>query len=591
MDLITQLSQLESAQLVRRIGDEEDAYIFKHALTQDTAYQSLLLKRRREIHRLVAHAYEAQYGDRCLDDYAGILAQHYAEAGDDARVLVYSTRAGDLAARVYANAEALEHYSRALDAARRTGATTAQLIHLYTRRGRVLEVIGQYDKALSSYEEMASLAQTRNNRELELASLLPRATLRSAPMVTFNAELGQEHLDQALVLARELGDRAAEAKILWNSLLLSLHASQPKQAIEYGERALAIARELNSSGRDMRDQLAYILHDLSTPYLFGADPARGVALSAEARELWRALDNKPMLADSLGMVAQLSVFQGNFVSALEYGSEGAAIAQSSGNGFGVIFNKSFIAVSHLELGEFDAVWRLGNELLQHAETIGAMNVAIPASIFAWFLAMLGVFEPAREMDRRARLTLTGPMPSHFRVRSYATLARANILRGELAAAAGDIAACRLETLPDMQFYAVAQMGLAEGELALAQNDPARACGVVDPYISTGQQSGFRWMLPDLLLVRGISLRQEGEMDAALESLDQARTLATEMNARRMLWQILALLSQVEKERGNGTEAVKLKTQAREIVEYIVAHTPQQFRESILNLPDVRAVST
>ncbi|MGE5265425.1 MAG: hypothetical protein ACM3S0_18755, partial [Acidobacteriota bacterium] len=83
MDLITQLSQLESAQLVRRIGDEEDAYIFKHALTQDTAYQSLLLKRRREIHRLVAHAYEAQYGDRCLDDYAGILAQHYAEAGDD----------------------------------------------------------------------------------------------------------------------------------------------------------------------------------------------------------------------------------------------------------------------------------------------------------------------------------------------------------------------------------------------------------------------------------------------------------------------------------------------------------------------------
>ncbi len=59
-DLTAQLEQLESAQLVRRLPDEERAYLFKHALTQDAAYQSLLVKRRRGIHRLVAQPIRAR---------------------------------------------------------------------------------------------------------------------------------------------------------------------------------------------------------------------------------------------------------------------------------------------------------------------------------------------------------------------------------------------------------------------------------------------------------------------------------------------------------------------------------------------------
>jgi predicted ATPase len=48
--LDTALTQLENAQLVRRLAEEELAYLFKHALTHETAYESLLHKKRREIH-------------------------------------------------------------------------------------------------------------------------------------------------------------------------------------------------------------------------------------------------------------------------------------------------------------------------------------------------------------------------------------------------------------------------------------------------------------------------------------------------------------------------------------------------------------
>ena len=53
-DLRTQLDQLENMQLVRRLPDEELTYLFKHALTQDTVYASLLLRTRRELRRLQA---------------------------------------------------------------------------------------------------------------------------------------------------------------------------------------------------------------------------------------------------------------------------------------------------------------------------------------------------------------------------------------------------------------------------------------------------------------------------------------------------------------------------------------------------------
>ncbi len=56
MELGASLIHLESSDLVRRLREEELAYLFKHALVQDTAQESLLKNERRRLHRLVAHA-------------------------------------------------------------------------------------------------------------------------------------------------------------------------------------------------------------------------------------------------------------------------------------------------------------------------------------------------------------------------------------------------------------------------------------------------------------------------------------------------------------------------------------------------------
>src|SRR3970282_3005120 len=91
---------------------------------------------------------------------------------------------------------------------------------------------------------MEALARARGDRALELAALMARATLRSTPTAAHDPARGQALSEQALALARELGDRTAEAKILWNLTLLNSFTGQLRAAAGYGERALALARDL-----------------------------------------------------------------------------------------------------------------------------------------------------------------------------------------------------------------------------------------------------------------------------------------------------------------------------------------------------------
>src|SRR6476646_10645116 len=115
MPLYTELEKLEGSDLVRRLSEQELAYLFKHALVQDTAYASLLKHDRKELHRFVAESLEHAYPER-LDENAGLLAYHYTQCGNDVKIFEYATRAANVAAKVFAHAEARAYYSQALAA-------------------------------------------------------------------------------------------------------------------------------------------------------------------------------------------------------------------------------------------------------------------------------------------------------------------------------------------------------------------------------------------------------------------------------------------------------------------------------------------
>jgi tetratricopeptide (TPR) repeat protein len=111
--LAWELAYLKRRQLIteHRTGEEVE-YAFKHALTQDTIYGSILHRTRRELHLKVAETIEALFAER-LADYHPVLAYHFSRAEHLEKAEHHLFRAGDEAARTAASAEALDHFREA----------------------------------------------------------------------------------------------------------------------------------------------------------------------------------------------------------------------------------------------------------------------------------------------------------------------------------------------------------------------------------------------------------------------------------------------------------------------------------------------
>ena len=100
-----------------------------------------------------------------------------------------------------------------------------------------MELNGQFEQALQNYDEMLASARSRQDRKMELDSMVATSTLYSTPTSVVDAAKGPALSEETLKLAQELGDQAIECKVLWNLLLANLLESKTEQAIEYGERS------------------------------------------------------------------------------------------------------------------------------------------------------------------------------------------------------------------------------------------------------------------------------------------------------------------------------------------------------------------
>ena len=145
----------------------ELAYMFKHALTHDVAYATLVAERRRALHRLVADAIEVLHADR-LPEHFEVLAHHYSEGQDWVKALDYLEKAGDKARAAYANQDALGFYARALEVCEILGEQAlAVAASLAAKRGFLGFTIGDLPTAVSDFDRMVNTARRLGNRSLE----------------------------------------------------------------------------------------------------------------------------------------------------------------------------------------------------------------------------------------------------------------------------------------------------------------------------------------------------------------------------------------------------------------------------------------
>jgi hypothetical protein len=191
------------------------------------------------------------------------------------------------------------------------------------------------------------------------------------------------------------------------------------------------------------------------------------------------------------------------------------------------------------------------------------------------------------------LTVLDEMPdldATIRQVVYFQLTRAYAQQGDVKAA--DVALTRgraeAESENFFRIYLPREDLIAEAEIGLAGREYAQALAASERQIELVHNYGARAYLAEPLFLKGKSLAGLERYEEAFETLSLARFEAETMDQRRVLWPILALLSQIEKLRGNATEALELAEEALDVVTYIADNIViEEQRRLFLEQPEVQ----
>jgi len=150
----------------------ELAYMFKHALTHDVAYNSLLVQRRKELHGLVGLAIEELYTDRLAEQYE-VLGHHFSKAEEWAKALDYLLKAAEKATKSFAIREAVALYDQALEAAERLGDAVdiKTLMSIRQAKMKLFFVLSDFMRSRTEGERLRDLARKTGDRLTEGAAI------------------------------------------------------------------------------------------------------------------------------------------------------------------------------------------------------------------------------------------------------------------------------------------------------------------------------------------------------------------------------------------------------------------------------------
>jgi tetratricopeptide (TPR) repeat protein len=590
MTLTVQLGLLEGAGLIQLASVQPELeYLFRHVLVKDAAYHSLVKSDRRALHRAVGEILEqralAADHKAMPSEIYPLLALHFAEAGDAARGQRYFMLAGEAAAAAYANMEAAAHFRRALEIAEQAGASSADLIQLHTRLGRVYELGGNYDAALAAYAQLEVKGDQRGDQAMVLAAITLQAVVRALPSAGIDPVQADRLTTRALALARKLGDRVTEARALWARMLYEMLVAQSAEAVASGEAALSIARELG-----LREQYALILVDIGRAYAAAGLLQQSLTALDEARELWGALGNQPMLAESLNDGAATHYYLGDSEGALSLLDEANAVSTAVGNAWGQAYSLMLRCFIFLDLGRLQPALETIEACLNLASEGGFVAPLVQVgSAFGLLLANLGQFGRAKAQLRAARQVL-GDAVAPLAASLLAMDAQVHLLAGDLDMAEALLTESKAKSGQiDLSAFVGVFEALVDANLGLARGDYERAVNAPAALLALQRKTGFRIFRIDLELAQARGLIGLRRLDEAGALLAEARAEAETRQVQRLLWLLRFAQGEVAERRGDPVLAAELRQQAREELEALAAQlTDPVLRAGFLSQPDANA---
>jgi class 3 adenylate cyclase/tetratricopeptide (TPR) repeat protein len=350
-ELLSHLSVLKDSELLYERGIyPQSNYVFKHALTQEVAYNSLLQKRRAELHEKIGKAIEKIHAGR-LEELCEMLAYHFLQGEDWQRAYRYCQESG---------------------------------LKAYTHSAYE-QAQGYFEDALTSIRKLPR-EKSRIEKEIDL-----RFNMRSPLVALGRHEEWGEWIQGAEPLAREIDDDARLSNVL--NYLSSLYwiDGQHRKAIALGEKALNLAERAGHFSY----QIATMLH-LGIFFFNVGDYPKQIEIHQKVRKRLIGEDafEQHGLASLPGAFSRSMLVLGmaelgNFDKIDEIGQEALEIAERVRNALTLTFVYNFLAMAYLRLGKLELALPLlekGHELCRFSEVQSMYSYTVGSLGYAYLLA-------------------------------------------------------------------------------------------------------------------------------------------------------------------------------------------------------------
>lgn len=430
------LVELEEHEYIseRRGGADRECF-FRHPLVHEVAYNGLLKRRRRELHRRAGEAIEGLCSDR-LEDFTELLAYQYAQGDNHRKALEWLRKAGQKAKDRYANDEAIGYFKQALSLLETDGEGRADdLCSVYEALGDIHRLKGEYEMAPNCYHSVVRHAGEDTVRQANA-----RRKIAEVYYLQGSYDEALKVLDEAegILTGDTPEERIGKAEIHRMRCNIYGKTGENEEAKKAAEMSLgfldAAGRGNALPGEDPRIPRvrAGVWNSLGSAVINTGAIDEGRDLFQKSLTLGEELEFKPgILAgfNNLGMVCRM---KGDLQQAIDLYKKSLAMAEEIGDRYSLVKTCTNIGLLYVQLGEFDKAKELYERVLIDSREIGdKLGICQTHRRMGFLFLELGEFE-------RAKALLLKSLEEAEEISSKRLVAMSSYALGELFSITGEL---------------------------------------------------------------------------------------------------------------------------------------------------------
>jgi class 3 adenylate cyclase/tetratricopeptide (TPR) repeat protein len=543
--------QAEEAELEAHLGElcqkdildhVEVAYLFRHVMTREVAYESLLYAERRNLHGKIAQSIvqqtQAQSGH--IDEYLEVLAEHYTLAEEWPEALTYHLKAGQRAQAIYANQDAIHRFQQVLNVAEHVADSLAERVTAHEGLGDVYDVTGQYDDSLEHYAQARQALQ-----EMPPSPAIQRCRADLCGK-TGHIHESKGDYDQALEWVQRGLALLGAAACIETARLYLLRAGidhrqgNNREAIQWCEHAIEITGRGESE--DYAQETAHAAYLMGEIYRRLGDYERAIESAQRSLQIYQGLEN--IVGQSQAHIALGNAYGDKYdwTVSTEHFRKGLALKERVGDTYGQGALALNIGESYRIMGQLEQAIAYYGRSLQVWEELGATypEGLTHNNLGAAYLRMGDLERATRYLEQSE--ALFAQIPSEDFVAETARY------RAEVALRQGRYDEAIALAERSLKYAQEQELRTDEcatrrvlGAVYLARGDLERAEQLFYQSLDIAYEIDDHYETGKCVLQIGLLLRAKGQTDEADALLSQARVIFQELDARLDLAEVEGLI--------------------------------------------------